>query len=440
MPGGRAGEVRRMVKRLFWNLLLTLALPLLFLAALLPSRRRTLLLWGSVPLLSNRYWSQAMRAEGSQSTTVMQGHYEIGARSDFDRYFEEFAPRWLPHVARMGLGTIGAQLFALRRAKVLHMSFEGFALNASAWWWVEPLLLRMAGVRTVVMPYGADAYLYSRIIDPSLRYGLLASYPQLARNEQAIARRVEHWSRHADAVVAGLMVDGIGRWDVTTNCPFCIDTGQWTAKAEYGDTDGTNGPVRILHTPNHRGFKGTEFVVAAVEQLRGEGLQAELVLLEKVPNEQVRQEMGRVDILAEQFIATGYAFSGIEGMAAGLPVLANLDHEAYTRVFRRYGFLDECPILSTPPERLVENLRLLIRNPALREELGRAGRAYVEKYHSYAAAQYLFGSIYRRFEGEEVDLINLFHPLKSDYNRASPRIVHPLIESRLPPEDPRWPC
>ncbi|MGI8931709.1 MAG: hypothetical protein ACR2FK_04925, partial [Sphingomicrobium sp.] len=128
------------------------------------------------------------------------------------------------------------------------------------------------------------------------------------------------------------------------------------------------------------------------------------------------------------------------GMASGLPVLANLDHEAYTRVFRRYGFLDECPILSSPPERLVDNLRLLIRSPALREELGRAGRAYVEKYHSYAAAQYLFESIYRKFDGEQVDLINLFHPLKSAYNRATPKIAHPLVDSRLPASDPRWPC
>ena len=37
-------------------------------------------------------------------------------------------------------------------------------------------------------------------------------------------------------------------------------------------------------------------------------------------------------------------------MASGLPVLANLDHEAYTTVFRRYAFLNECPILSSSPE------------------------------------------------------------------------------------------
>jgi glycosyltransferase involved in cell wall biosynthesis len=158
-------------------------------------------------------------------------------------------------------------------------------------------------------------------------------------------------------------------------------------------------------------------------------------MLEGVPNSEVRAAMQSVDILAEQFLATGYALSGIEGLASGLPVLANLEHEAYTRVFRRYGFLNECPILSTTPETLTDNLRLLIRNPKLREELGRAGRAYAEKYHSYAMAQYMFGAVYYRIlEGKDVDLINLFHPLKSEYNRRTPRISHPLVENRLPPD------
>jgi hypothetical protein len=147
--------------------------------------------------------------------------------------------------------------------------------------------------------------------------------------------------------------------------------------------------------------------------------------------------MQTVDILAEQFIGIGYALSAIEGMASGLPVMANLEHEAYTRVYRRYGFLDECPVLSTSPETLVDNLRALVTDPALRETLGRASRAFAEKYHSYEMARYLFGSIHDRIvHGKDVDLINLFHPLKSEYNRRTPLIAHPLNENRLPSDKP----
>jgi hypothetical protein len=420
-------------KLVLWNLLVGLFLPVFLIAALLPARRRGLLVWGSAPLISNKYWSEAMRACGRPSMTLMSTLYPINRREDFDRLFEDFAPPGLPRPLRFAIGACIAFLFVLRRAQVVHTNFWGFALGQSLFWRLESRLLRLAGVRTVVMSFGGDAYMYSRLVDTSLRYGLLASYPALARSERETRRKVEHWNRHADAVLVGLMIDGMGRWDVTTNQYFVIDTDAWTPKLIYSPHDGRNGPVRILHSPNHRGFKGTEFLLHSVEKLRAEGLQIELILLEGVPNDEVRRQMQQADILAEQCVGLGYAFNAIEGMACGLPVTANLDHEAYTRVYRRYGFLDECPVLSSRPETLTDNLRALITDPALRETLGRAGRAFAEKYHGYAMAQYLFGSIHDRIvDGKQVDLINLFHPLKSPYNKATPRIVHPLVENRLP--------
>lgn len=159
--------------------------------------------------------------------------------------------------------------------------------------------------------------------------------------------------------------------------------------------------------------------------------------MEGVPNEEVRQRMCEADILAEQFIYTGYAMSGIEGMATGLPVMANLDHEAYTRLFRRFACLDECPVLSTSPESLKANLRTLVTRPDLRHALGQAGRLYVEKYHSYETARYLFGAIHDRLLcGSDVDLMTLFHPLKSSYGKSRPPVEHPLVENRLPADPP----
>lgn len=426
------------MRNLLWNLLVLLFLPLFFFAAILPKRKKYFV-WGSAPLISNKYWSEALKQLNIQSITIMQCFYKINKKSDYDLYIEDFAPKYLPRIIRMGIGTCLALLFVLRKARVVHISYLGFALGSSIFWRLESFFLKIGGVKVIVTPYGSDAYMYSKIIDPSLRYGLLASYPNLARLEDKTEKYVRHWNRHADIIIAGLMIDGIGRWDVTMNQIFCINIQNWQSKTTYSKHDGINGLVRIIHTPNHRGFKGTEFLLDAVEQLKKEGLKIELILLEGVPNEKVRELMQTADILGEQFIATGYALSGIEGMASGLPVLANLEHEAYTRVFRRYGFLNECPILSTSPESLVNNLKVLIKNPILREELGRAGRAYVEKYHSYETAQYLFGSIYNKIlYGNDIDLINLFHPLKSEFNKSKPYIQHPLVENKLPNNS--WQC
>lgn len=420
--------------------ILRIALDLLFLPAiaaltLFGPKRRTDLTWGPVPIINNRYWSQALREEGWNSRTLMHGFYPINRKEDFDLYFSDLVPKWLGvGYVCTALGPYFAFMRVLARSRVVHIPFSGGPLGNTFLWWLEAPLLSCAGIRTIVIAYGADAYMYSRIRNPSLTNALLINYPRAARDEPRIARQVAYWSRHADVVIPMFMVvDGFGRSDVNVPSALCIDTRSWGPRKEYSTANGRTGTVRVVHAPNHPGVKGTEFLVQAVDELRSEGLDIELVLLQGVPNEQVRLEMSRADAVAEQFIAGMYAMTAIEGMASGLPVLANLE-EDYTRLFRRYAYLDECPILSTPPETLKSNLRALVTDPALRAQLGRAGRHYVEKYHSYAAARYLFGSIYKKIlDNEDIDLLNLFHPLKSAYNRSKPRVEHPLIESRLPP-------
>jgi glycosyltransferase involved in cell wall biosynthesis len=167
-----------------------------------------------------------------------------------------------------------------------------------------------------------------------------------------------------------------------------------------------------------------------IENLKEEGLNVELILLEKIQNDKVREIMKEVDILAEQFVFTGYALSAIEGMALGLPVLSNLDNPDYTEVFRRYSFLDECPIVSTRIQDIKENLRILITNPKLREGLDKLSRRYVEKYHSFTTFQYLFTNILKKLNGQDVDLINLFHPPKSEYVKYN-YIKVPLNKNKL---------
>jgi hypothetical protein len=411
----------------------TLTLLGILAALFIPARRRKLV-WGTVPIISNRYWSLAMREAGWDSVTLMDGHYVINAQTDFDLYIDDLLPTWLRRTRLATLLTPAAAImWMVRNARVVHLSFIGGPLGRTSWWRFEASLLRRKGIPTIVMPYGGDAHLYSRIIDPSLRLALQMSYPAEARRERNIADRVDYWTRQADIMITGTMIDGLGRTDVVNVQPCCIDTRAWAAKTTYSQHDGRSGPVRVLHTPNHRGFKGTEFLVRSVEELQREGLLVELTLLERVPNEVVRQTMPEMDILAEQFIASIYGLSGIEGMASGLPILVNLESEPHTRPFRRYSYLGECPAVSTSPETITANLRRLVTDPSLRETLGRAGRQYAEKYHSFLTAQYMFGAIYRKIlDGDDVDLMRLFHPLFSAYVAATPLIVHPLIEGHLP--------
>jgi glycosyltransferase involved in cell wall biosynthesis len=390
------------------------------------------LIWGPRPLINNKYWSAALREAGWESETFVNGFYPNFRRSDFDLYFEDVVPEWIwPRRIRRPVTPYFAFLHIVRNAKVFHLPMSGGPLGeTSIWRWEAPLLKR-AGIKTVVIPYGGDAYLYSRIADPTLRHALLQSYPRAARDEEEIEARVRYWTANADVTFCATMVDGIGRWDLVVPSALAIDIEEWQPQSEHSNADGSRGVVRVVHTPNHRGFKGTEFIVRAVEELRAEGLLIELVLLELVANETVRRVMPTMDILAEQLLAPGYGLSAVEGMASGLPVLSNLERRDVMDLFRRYSFLDQCPIVSTTPETIKENIRALATNPALRKQLGRAGRAYVEAYHSYENARYMFGAIYEKvLDGKAVDLMNLYHPLKGGANLA--KVDHPLVEGRLP--------
>jgi glycosyltransferase involved in cell wall biosynthesis len=390
------------------------------------------LIWGPVPIINNKYWSEAMQRAGWDSRTLMSSYYSaINKRSDFDVLYEDLLGSASLRGVTRGLGPLFAHLYVVRHARVMHIPFSGGPLAETALWRCEAWLYRLAGIRTVLLPYGADIYMYSKVVDSTVRNALLLSYPDAARRESDVECRVRYWTRNADVIVMGFTMDGIGRWDIPCGNMVCIDTEAWALARESHEVQ-LERPIRVLHAPNHRGAKGTEFILRAVEKLKTEGLDVELILAERISNDEVRRLMRDVDILADQLILPGYGLNAIEGMASGLPVIANLEDRSATGVFRRYSFLNECPIVSASPETFLDVLRTLVKNRALRQALERAGRVYVEKYHSYAAAQYLFGSIYRKFAGEDVDLMNLYHPDRSTYCRDKPVVSHPLVENKLP--------
>lgn len=376
------------------------------------------LVFGHTPLINNKYWSKSLQEIGFKSRTLMRTFYNINKKEDFDIYFDDFnftKIKFLDLIIRPYFIFI----YVLCNFDIIHISFDGgFLFNNIYLKYLEPYIYKFANIKLIVIPYGKDAYIYSRIIDQSIKHTLLINYPQNGRDEKKIKKQVEFFIQKSDFVMGGLMtLDGFSRWDILPVNFIIIDEKNWRFIENNSKNNGINGFVSIVHTPNHRGCKGTEFLIQAVEDLKKEGLKIELKLLEKVSNDKVKEIIQNSDILAEQFIFIGYALSAIEGMATGLPVLSNITDERYTTLFKRYSYLNECPIVPTSPENLKENLRKLITNPELRHELGKKGREYVEKYHSYTTAQLMFLRIYDKiWYKKDIDLINYFHPIIGKYN------------------------
>jgi glycosyltransferase involved in cell wall biosynthesis len=130
----------------------------------------------------------------------------------------------------------------------------------------------------------------------------------------------------------------------------------------------------VVHAPSNREKKGTRFVIEACEQLP-----VDLDIVEGVPHEEARARYARADIVVDQLKAGWHGVFALESMALGKPVVTYLKPEVVNR--SAAGFGARLPVVPATRETLVDALRPLVEQPALRREIGAASRAYVEQVH-----------------------------------------------------------
>jgi glycosyltransferase involved in cell wall biosynthesis len=130
----------------------------------------------------------------------------------------------------------------------------------------------------------------------------------------------------------------------------------------------------VVHAPSSREKKGTRYVIEACAQLP-----VDLDIVEGVPHDVARERYARADIVVDQLNAGWHGVFALEAMALGKPVVAHINAETLERSAEGFGV--RLPIVAATKETLVDALRPLVENPALRREIGAASRAYVEQVH-----------------------------------------------------------
>ena len=63
-----------------------------------------------------------------------------------------------------------------------------------------------------------------------------------------------------------------------------------------------------------------------------------------------------------------------EAMSFGKPVLCYINNDLI-------GYLPDLPIIPTHRYEIYKNLKYLIQNPTICQEIGNKGRKFIEKYH-----------------------------------------------------------
>lgn len=139
-------------------------------------------------------------------------------------------------------------------------------------------------------------------------------------------------------------------------------------------------PLVFAHAPSHRGAKGTAHVLAAVEQLRAEGLDFRFTLIEGMPHREAMARYAECDVVVDQLLAGWYGGLAVEVMALGKPVIVYLREGDL-------GFLDpamraQLPFVRAEPATIAAAMRQVIAMPRpTLHALGLRSRAYVERWH-----------------------------------------------------------
>jgi hypothetical protein len=394
MIAGGKTMVRSLVQALFELLLLPVLFIVAFVARFVPKQVDVGL--GPEPIISHVYHKGAFQQHGYSAETFVLAVFYI--TSDFDVRADRWFPWPLP--GRKYIGYLYLIGLTLLRYRCLYFYFNGGVLGFSQWLWrIEPWLYKLANVKIVVMPYGSDVQEMARSSNLLYKHAISRDYPRHRFQRKRIAAKIDLWTRHANHIIAGCdWVDYMYHWDTLMLAHFSIDLEKWQPAARVMPTPVTTNPqpLRILHAPNHRTIKGTEFFIRAVEELQTEGVAVELILLERVPNHKVKAVMESVDVVADQLIIGWFAMFAIEAMALEKPVLCYLRPE-FVELFTTYGLIDEgeLPIIHCTPLTVKAAIRELATERHRLAEIGARSREFVSKHHSIAAIGTVFDQINR---------------------------------------------
>ncbi|MDD5218297.1 MAG: glycosyltransferase family 4 protein [Candidatus Omnitrophica bacterium] len=342
-----------------------------------PSRRLRSV-WGITPIINICHNAKAERLLGIDSETLVFSEYFI--TKDFTRNFSRWCRwRWLKFLVPMLVFP-----WALSRYDIFHFYFDRGILPS--WGWqgiraVELAVLKFFRKKVFVYTFGAD-------VRTKARTESLGPY-HCCMHCPAVGKACVCQEKKSEKILGRVRRDATGYFsmgDMTEYTPgsenglffWPIDVRQ-VPYIGVSASAVSHRPVRIVHSPNHRHYKGTDYLLKAVDRLKLEGLPVELVMVERVSNEEALKMYAGADIVAEQFIIGWHGFTAIEAMALGKPVIC------YIRKSEYLLHPEECPIVSADPDHLEQVLRDLIADAGKRKRLGAEGRRYVERYFSLEA-------------------------------------------------------
>ena len=155
--------------------------------------------------------------------------------------------------------------------------------------------------------------------------------------------------------------------------PQVINTNEWRPeKRQQNQKD----KIVVAHAPTRRFVKGTDLIIQAIENLKIQGVNIELRLIEGMPFSKMKAVLEDADLGIDQLFSGWYGKIAVEMMALGKPVFCYIAQK-YEKIANFSP-----PIVRTTATSLEQDLKNFIANG--RQEwnsIGLEGRHFVERHH-----------------------------------------------------------
>jgi glycosyltransferase involved in cell wall biosynthesis len=246
---------------------------------------------------------------------------------------------------------------------------------------------RLFGKKVVMEYLGSDVQEYQRSID---QYGKFTNvgfyYKDGPKHDQRILKRRAFEKKYIDLelVCAPYLSEFVPGSQVL---PLALDLSIYEAYPLD-----TEEPIRILHAPTHRGNKGSDFIIDAVEKLKDEGESIELILVENLKHSEIIEEYKKCHLFIDQVAGGWYGTASIEAMACAKPVICFFREDYLKHI--DYG--DQIPIINANIETIYDVLKETLANKHTLRSTGLASRNFVLKVHDLKKVTDLLIEFYQR--------------------------------------------
>lgn len=309
------------------------------------------------------------------------GH-EVELWDDEPNVFGLAADRWLGYDGRDPHRVWAAVIEAAERFDVIHFH-AGRTLVPPGWSGLPPFwdlpVYRALGRRVYVTFHGSDVRI-GRIHDQMNPWSSLVEVPP--QDDERIEKSLQVMRTYADRLFV-VSVNYLPYVPDAEYLPRVIDLASWPVQAPAQ----RERPV-IVHAPSRRGTKGTDLILAVLDDLAREGVGFDLRLLEGVRHAEVQETLATADVLVDNVIAGSYGIVSLEAMALGKVAVSNMS-------LALRAAHPEAPVVHVEPPTLRDTLRRLIGDVDERRRLAALGRPYVTRVHDADHAAARLDAVYR---------------------------------------------